>query len=32
LPLPGSVALLGALLFDEAPPLPAEPFSPLRFA
>jgi glycine oxidase len=31
-PLPGTVALLAALLDGEAPPLPPEPFSPLRFA
>ncbi len=31
-PLPGTIALLAALLFDEDPPIPPEPFSPLRFA
>lgn len=31
-PLPGTIALLTALLFDEDPPIPPEPFSPLRFA
>ena len=31
-PLPGSIALLAALMAGEPPPLPAQPFSPLRFA
>ena len=31
-PLPGSVALLTALVFDETPPISPEPFSPLRFS
>jgi glycine oxidase len=31
-PLPGSVALLGALIAGEPPPLRPEPFDPLRFA
>ncbi|MGH2461088.1 MAG: NAD(P)/FAD-dependent oxidoreductase [Chloroflexota bacterium] len=30
-PLPGTIALLTALLFDEPPPLPPAPFDPLRF-
>jgi glycine oxidase len=30
-PLPGSIALLMALMFGEQPPLPAEAFDPLRF-
>jgi glycine oxidase len=30
-PLPGSVALLMALIDNEPPPLPPEPFDPLRF-
>ncbi len=30
-PLPGSIALLAALIFGERPPIPPEPFSPLRF-
>jgi glycine oxidase len=30
-PLPGSVALLQALMFGETPPLPAAPFRPQRF-
>lgn len=30
-PLPGTIALLAAQIFREAPPIPAEPFSPLRF-
>jgi glycine oxidase len=29
-PLPGSLALLGALMMGEPPPLPPEPFDPLR--
>jgi glycine oxidase len=31
-PLPASIALFTALVLGEAPPFPAEPFSPLRFA
>jgi glycine/D-amino acid oxidase-like deaminating enzyme len=31
-PLPGSVALLAALIAGEPPPIPPGPFSPLRFA
>ncbi len=31
-PLPGSVALLGALIAGEEPPLRPEPFDPLRFS
>lgn len=31
-PMPGTIALLAALIFGEAPPIPSEPFSPLRFA
>jgi glycine/D-amino acid oxidase-like deaminating enzyme len=31
-PLPGSVALLMALIADEPPPVAPEVFSPLRFA
>jgi glycine oxidase len=31
-PLPGSVALLSALIANEPPPVQAEPFSPMRFA
>jgi glycine/D-amino acid oxidase-like deaminating enzyme len=30
-PLPGSIALLMALIHGETPPLPAEAFDPLRF-
>lgn len=30
-PLPGSIALLAALMFDEQPPVPAEPLNPRRF-
>ncbi len=30
-PLPGTIALLAALIFGEAAPIPPEPFSPLRF-
>ncbi|MBX6773203.1 MAG: FAD-dependent oxidoreductase, partial [Chloroflexi bacterium] len=31
-PLPGTLALLTALMLGEPPPIPPEPFSPLRFA
>lgn len=31
-PLPGTIALLSALIFGEPPPVPPEAFSPLRFA
>jgi glycine/D-amino acid oxidase-like deaminating enzyme len=31
-PAPGTIALLAALMAGEPPPIPAEPFSPLRFA
>src|SRR5579871_963934 len=31
-PLPGSIALLMALVDDEAPPIPPEPFDPGRFS
>ena len=31
-PLPGTIALLSALIAGEPPPIPAEPYSPLRFA
>lgn len=31
-PLPGTIALLSALIFAEPPPTEPEPFSPLRFA
>jgi glycine oxidase len=30
--LPGTIALLQALLFDEPPPIPGGPYSPVRFA
>jgi D-amino-acid dehydrogenase len=31
-PLPGSIALLMALIAGEEPPIPPQPFDPMRFA